>query len=182
MLGISRGLMQQARSTNYAAELKDFTADAGAAIIDEGIDPAGNAVVLLKEDGSTGSHTAYAYPTDHGVNYGGTLRLTYYAKAAGRTWLNLNIGNSAFDVWVDLQNHVVGTVSKVSGDNPVVMVSDVGGGWNKIVITQTNVPFTAWFGMYTRFYLGNADNSKSYAGDNSSGVELYGLVYYADVQ
>lgn len=133
----------------------------------------GTSAYLITEDTSTGSHTGYSYPlgTDDGK---GDRTITFWAKSNGRAWVHAIMGNISF--WVDIVNGTVGTNLHVGGgDVPIITMTNVGGGWWKVVATQKNETLLPYYSQYLRLYLCDADNSISHTGDGTSGVYFYGV-------
>jgi len=102
----------------------------------------------------------------------GTLSLCVFAKAGERNWMAINYANLANGaVWFDLTNGVVGT--KQSAVTSATITS-VGNGWYLCVANYN----TTGTGYNPSFLIANADNTFSYAGDNTKGLYLWGAHLY----
>jgi len=97
--------------------------------------------------------------------------LSVYAKADGYNFLAISPGALAisdYPTWFDLS---AGTVSTNTAGN-TASIQNVGNGWYRCSVTRTtNVGQTT---MSARYYVCNNANVSSFAGDNTSGVLLWG--------
>ena len=94
---------------------------------------------------------------------------TIYAKAAGRTWFQLQEGQGVTSAaYFDLSAGVVGTVS--GNGSPSASIKDAGNGWYRCQLTFTPISTIARM----RCYLASADATSTYSGDTSSGVYFWG--------
>jgi hypothetical protein len=99
---------------------------------------------------------------------GTTYALSFYAKAAERQWIAVGFNNDGFRVaWFNLATGVVGTV-----ETSVISASmqPVGNGWYRCVIISA----TTAGSPYPSLMVANANGVKSYTGDGTSGVFIWG--------
>jgi len=92
---------------------------------------------------------------------------SFFAKAAERNWIYLEHEASAL-VWFNLSDGTIGTESTIH--NSSASIEDYGNGWYRCIVSYDA------FDTTSRAYIGvtNADNIKTYLGDGSSGVYIYG--------
>jgi len=90
-----------------------------------------------------------------------------FAKAAGRSWINLRLYSGAgLNAFFDLTLGVTGTVSV----GVTASIEDAGDGWYKCIATRTSAAAT----FFHIVQLAESDNDAEYNGDGSSGVYLWG--------
>lgn len=88
-----------------------------------------------------------------------------FAKAAERSWLQLNNTTVAGSAFFDIANGVVGTTSSATAT-----ITPAGNGWYKCTITVTaTAAANAW-----RIYLASSNGTTSYTGDGTSGIYIWG--------
>ena len=127
--------------------------------------PAGNLTAYkLIEDTANSFHATDISITFAAVDY----TVSVYAKAAERNWIFIqeNTSGSARRTFFNVTAGTVGTRNA----SHTASISSVGNGWYRCSITFA----TAAVSSFVRIGLANADNSAVYAGDGTSGLDLYG--------
>jgi hypothetical protein len=130
-----------------------------------------NTAAKLVEDNSTNTHklesTAFTSGLTSGINYAYSV----FLKASERTWAVLEVTGllGAGYAWFNLANGTVGTtINLVSAS-----VQALGNGWYRCTIvdlsTGTGDPATI-----CNIFPATADNVVNYAGDNTSGIFIWG--------
>jgi hypothetical protein len=89
-----------------------------------------------------------------------------FAKASGYNFIALENGGEL--AYFNISTGVVGSVS--GGD---ASIQDYGDGWYRCILTATAANTKSYV------YIANADNSASFAGDNTSGAFIYGAQFEA---
>jgi len=121
-----------------------------------------NTADKLVEDTTTGVHLAQQAITTIASVY----TISVYAKAAERGWLNLAERAGSVQVYFDLVNGVVGTITGSATAN----IEPINSSWYRCSITFTSVGGSYGVAVVTA----TADNTRSYAGDGTSGIYLWG--------
>jgi hypothetical protein len=117
---------------------------------------------FLKESSSTSSHSV----SETSTVTAGAYTYSVYAKAATRSSIQLGAWDGA--VGTDsVFNLTTGTVTS-QGAGTTATITSVGGGWFRCAVTRTVVAGSSTF--YTYLYNG----SYTYAGDNTSGLYIWG--------
>lgn len=114
--------------------------------------------------------------TTHGAQLtytgSGTLALSVYAKAGGYNFLRLNVGASGnlFRAYFDLSTgEITLREGGMSGNILAASMEDAGGGWWRCAIVGNGVT-----NPQVSFYPAEVSGSVNFAGDESSGVYLWG--------
>ena len=120
---------------------------------------------LVEDNTASNNHfvqsAAFTYVT------GGTYTYSCYLKAKERTWAQLEIyRDTAYNAYFNLSSGTVGTAA-----NATAQIVSVGDGWYRCSIRFTVTTGGAG-GNYV--FLATADNTRSYTGDNVSGIYLWG--------
>lgn len=105
---------------------------------------------------------------------GETYELCVFAKPAGYNFIKLFGANSGTsEAWFDISNGTKGT----TGGTGFVSssITDVGNGWYRCALKFINPDATA---RNTGYYVINADNVNSFAGDGTSGIHFWGAHLY----
>jgi hypothetical protein len=121
----------------------------------------------LVEDTSTNSHIFYRL-----VNVGVTTPVSFsvFAKASERSWIQLECGDNftaGSTAYFNLSNGTIGTV----GAGATASIQSMGNGWYRCVVVATPAAITN-SGFYVN--IATANGTRSYAGDGTSGVFLWG--------
>lgn len=127
----------------------------------------------LVED-TTASNTHLAFSSSITASAGTIYTYTIYAKAAGRNWLNIQIGTGteAYGSLVpfcffNVTDGSIGTFANCTG-----IATLVGGGWYRCVLTAIATTVASTTNM--RLKLAESSTSDSYTGDGVSGLYLWG--------
>jgi hypothetical protein len=103
------------------------------------------------------------------VTAGSRYTTTIYARAAERSWIQLQEGQGVTaGAYFDLANGTVGTVSGTG--SPTAAITSAGSGWYRCQISWTSVGNAARI----RVFLATGDGAAVYSGDGTSGVYLTG--------
>ena len=113
----------------------------------------------LMEDTSTGIHIVQQ---SAGI-VGNPQALSFYVKAAGRSWIRVQMGSIA-SAYFNVSTGVTGTIS-----NCTASITDVGSGWYRCTVLATRTA-----NGNNIVYLASANGTDSYTGDGNSGVYIYG--------
>jgi hypothetical protein len=121
----------------------------------------------LVEDTSSNTHIVYRL-----VNVGVTTPVSFsvFAKASERSWIQLECGDNftaGSTAYFNLSNGTIGTV----GANATASIQSMGNGWYRCVVVATPTAI-ANSGFYVN--IATANGTRSYAGDGTSGVFLWG--------
>jgi hypothetical protein len=117
---------------------------------------------LITEDTATSAHAVSQGSVTSGVTY----TISVYAKAAGRTRLQITgLGAEGQGFFTDYNLSSV----TVSNAPPGSSIADVGNGWCRCVM-----PITASSTAGPIFRLRDASGSSNYTGDGTSGIYLWG--------
>jgi hypothetical protein len=124
-----------------------------------------NAQKLMEDTAVTAAH---GFSSANVTTVVGTpMTASFYAKAAGRSWIVANAFNSVNRrCWFDLANGTAGTTAA----GCTTSITSVGGGWYRCAIIQTAAATTMSLGLFAS----TADGVLSYTGDGNSGVFVYG--------
>lgn len=156
----SRNLLTQTQQFDNAAWAKArATVTANAAVAPDGTTTADK---LVEDTTASNSHFAYQAITVSATAYA----VSFYAKAAERSWCYVCADNTTVLAYFDLANGVVGSTSGVTSAN----ISSVGDGWYRCTIIRT---FAAGE-RYPGIGVANADNGISYTGNGTSGLFIWG--------
>ena len=120
----------------------------------------------LVEDTSTGSH--YIATPTVSVSSGSSVTNSIFAKKGERDWIRLWSFDLTTD-WSTYFNLDTGTIGTVQSGTTASM-EHIGNGWYKCSITYVNNHTGALFYPY----IAQADNVKTYTGDGTSGVYIFG--------
>ncbi len=133
-----------------------ITAPDGTTTADKIVEAATTATHNMAQNATIVTATVYTY--------------SVHAKAAERSWVCLEGGGGAggFSVWFNLSTGAVGTISGTTAGN--VSIVALPNGWYRCIVTDTS---TSTSGAY-RYFICDADNNQSYAGDGTSGLYLWG--------
>ena len=162
-------LIEEAR-TNLALRSEDFsyadwtlnraTVTTNAAVAPDGATTAD----FLKEDNTTGDH----YALQNIAYTSAVYTFSVFAKPNGRDWILFAENSSGTRrTWFNITTGAVGTTNGAH----TATITSVGNGWYRCSITFTAVSATT-----TLSYVApaNANGTNSYAGDNASGVYVWG--------
>jgi hypothetical protein len=121
----------------------------------------------LVEDTSSNTHLVYRL-----VNVGVTTPISFsvFAKASERSWIQLECGDNftaGSTAYFNLSNGTIGTV----GAGATASIQSMGNGWYRCVVVATPTATTS-NGFYVN--IATANGTRSYAGDGTSGVFLWG--------
>lgn len=175
----SDGLLIESSNTNYCLHSEDFGTSPWATFR-----ILSNSAVVSPTNGTTARRiipsTAsgfHAYTQAIAQNSTGTWCITVYAKPAGYNWLNITSGNttntSAVGSWFDLSTGSLGTTVAVNGTLVSREITDAPNGYKKIKVCYTHsVGHT--IGNAIQLYIGPTNNTGSFAGDGTSGIDFYG--------
>jgi hypothetical protein len=173
----ARGILIESQATNlvtYSSDITQsfFTGFRSTRESNVGIAPDGTLTAdLLREDSTSGdSHGVYFQYASGGTT---AQTISVYAKAAGRNHLLFRFdptnGVFASDfVSFNLSTGAVGTTDS----DITASIESCGNGWYRCIATRTAL---ASANGRIVLYLGDADNSALYNGDNYSGVLLWGI-------
>ena len=174
-----KGLLIEEARTNYVA-LSDgsglgvvrASTSAGTSVWIDGV----STMVKIVENTDTNTHAGYVNPT--GTFTDDTVyTFSVYLKADERSWAKLAIkkkNSSIVGAWFDLSNGVLGTIE--AGTDSATL-EDCGNG-----IYRCSVSVDIGTGANAQqvfVYTSTADNTLSYTGDGSSGLECYGFQFEA---
>jgi len=150
---------------NLQLQSQSFSASTGSTVTNNNaVAPNGaSTAATFIEDGSTGVHAAQSDSITYAA---ATYTFSFFAKPNGRSWIALRQGGTT-RAWFDVTNGVVGTTS--AGVTASIVAS--AGSYYRCIAT-----FTASAGAANIFFrLGDADNSDSYAGNGTSGIDIWGI-------
>jgi hypothetical protein len=169
-----RGLLIEEGRTNFLLRSEEFDnaywtpLRASVPTPNTAISPSGslNADKLV-EDTSSNTHMVYRL-----VNVGVTTPVSFsvFAKASERSWIQLECGDNftaGSTAYFNLSNGTIGTV----GANATASIQSMGNGWYRCVVVATPTAI-ANSGFYVN--IATANGTRSYAGDGTSGVFLWG--------
>lgn len=131
------------------------TVIADAAIAPDGLQTADKIV----EDSSTNTH----YIAENFSSISTPYTISVYAKAAERNWLCIETAVSG-GTYYNIATGALGTIAS----NVTATITSVGSDWYRLTYTYTGSLATVYISLAT------ADNTKSYTGDSSSGLYLWG--------
>jgi hypothetical protein len=130
--------------------------------------PDGGFAQKLVEDNSAGlSH--YLGTASLGMSLNTTYTISWFAKAAERSFIAMNIysGTTSYWTWFDLSSGTIGAAT----NSPPTFIQDYGNGWYRCGITVT----TAASGIpNTATYISSGNGVLNYDGDGTSGIYIYG--------
>lgn len=124
----------------------------------------GNTADFLQEDSATSAHQVTQQPTIGS----GTYTYSVFAKEAGRSWIVVEPGGTAF-AYFDIHNGATGTVTSATAT-----ISSIGSGWYLCSVTASITAGATTF--YVQTATGN--NGHIYAGDNTSGIYVWGAALH----
>ena len=119
----------------------------------------------LTENATNAEHKIYSYIIT--AVAGDRYTESFFAKSAERNWVYLE--HEAVPLaWFDLSNGTIGTIS--GAYNSSASIKEYGNGWYKCIVSYDANDTTS------RAYIGvtNADAVKTYLGDGSSGIYVWG--------
>jgi hypothetical protein len=177
--GESLGLLVEEQRTNLLQQSETFdnaywtkaraSVSANTVVSPDGMQDADS----LIED-ATASNTHLAFSSSVAVSTATIYTYTIYAKEAGRTWLNMQIGTGteAYGAAVpfcyfNLSNGTLGTSGSCTPS-----ITSVGNGWYRCVLVA--VATTAATTTNMRIKLADLDSSDSYTGNGTSGIYIWG--------
>tara|TARA_R110000823_G_scaffold310001_1_gene434641 strand:- start:377 stop:1612 length:1236 start_codon:yes stop_codon:yes gene_type:complete len=177
----ARGLLIEGAATNNAQRSEEIdnaywtktraTVTANGAVAPDGTTTMDQVV----EDTSTNSHFVSITPA---FNSGTAYAISFYAKAAGRNFVLLQLPSSGFvttrDNYFNLGTGALGT----AGAGCTNFIQNVGGGIYRCTVIATATATTA--AGLTVFAAATADGTASYTGDGASGFYLWGVTVVAD--
>jgi hypothetical protein len=111
----------------------------------------------LIEDNTNNGHVVFRDPS------GSNKTLSFYAKAAERTWVSV-LSNNGNNTFFNLGNGTLGTVAATSS----ATITAVGDGWYRCTVYNTHP--TYGFSIY----LATGNNVVEYTGNGTSGVYIWG--------
>lgn len=124
-----------------------------------------NTAKKLQENTANTYFRAYQSVTlTNGVVYTGSV----FAKPSGRDWLYLYFNGGVSTAYVNVATKTVGTTT----GSPTITFSDYANGFTRVNMTFTN---TTVGGQNVQAWLAQADNVRTYQGDGSSGMYLWGF-------
>ncbi len=134
------------------------------------VPPSGISTLVKITEDSTASNThLFLSAADTVVTAGSRYTTTIYARAAERSWIQLQEGQGVTaGAYFDLANGTVGTVSGTG--SPTAAITSAGSGWYRCQISWTSVGNAARI----RVFLATGDGAAVYSGDGTSGVYLTG--------
>jgi hypothetical protein len=155
-------------SWNLITYSEDFSnaywTKSGSSVVSGQTDPNGNSGAFkLVEDTSTGNHRVFS--STQTVSSDAVVTSSIYVKSAERSWCLLQESQSGSGYY--FRNGIVGSSTGSPLSYNIEALSD---GWFKYSITTTAVS-TATRLM---FFIAESDGVKSYAGDGTSGVYIFG--------
>ncbi|CAB5220435.1 Tip attachment protein J [uncultured Caudovirales phage] len=155
-LDIGRNVLIYSEQFNNAAWTKGLaTVSANTAVAPDGTTTADT----LTEDSTNNYHTINQFAG----TIGAVETFSFYAKAAGRSWVGVQVGNT-FNAYFDLANGVLGTVNSGTAS-----ISAVGNGWYRCAVTTTRAG-----NQNNIIFLCPANGTVSYLSNGTSGVYLWG--------
>jgi hypothetical protein len=171
--GVCRGLLIEESRTNSFQRSDDFgnaywTKLRSTITSDTTTSPSGATDAdKLVEDTSSNTHIVFRL-----VGLGVTTPVSFsvFAKASERSWIQLECGDTfpaGSTAYFNLSNGTIGTV----GANATASIQSMGNGWYRCVVVATP---TATTGNGFYIYTATANGTRSYAGDGTSGVFLWG--------
>jgi len=111
----------------------------------------------LIEDNTNNGHVIFRTPS------GNSKTLSFYAKAAERTWISV-LSNNGNNTFFNLGDGTLGTVAATSS----ATITAVGNGWYRCTVYNTHP--TYGFSIY----LATGNNVVEYTGNGTSGVYIWG--------
>ena len=175
---VNKGLLHESEArTNFIDESEASglgvvraTTTAGSSVWIDG----SSTMVKVVENTDTNSHAAYENPV--GTFADNTVyTFSTYLKAGERSWAKLGIKKKTSAIagaWFDLSGGVVGTIEAGASS---ATIEDCGNGIYRCSVSVDLE--TGANAQQTFIYTAIADNSLSYTGDGSSGLECYGLQF-----
>ena len=100
---------------------------------------------------------------------GVTYTASFYVKKGEYNWCAIELGGASLicSAYFDLENGVPG----VTVNSPTPSITPLGNGWFKCSITKTSSGTSP---SYSAIYACTANNTASFAGDNTSGIYIWG--------
>jgi hypothetical protein len=174
-----KGLLIEEQRTNLVLQSEAFdnaywTKARASVTANATISPDGTLDADTLVEDTTASNTHIAFSSSVTVSTATVYTYTVYAKAAGRSFFNMQIGTGteAYGAVVpfcyfNVSNGTVGTSANATGS-----IVFVGNGWYRCVLVA--VATTAATTTNMRIKLADADSSDSYTGDGTSGIYVWG--------
>jgi hypothetical protein len=171
--GVCRGLLIEESRTNSFQRSDDFgnaywTKLRSTITSDTTTSPSGATDAdKLVEDTSANTHTVFRLV---GVGVTTPISFSVFAKASERSWIQLECGDNfpaGATAYFNLSNGTIGTV----GANATASIQSMGNGWYRCIVVATPTATTG-NGLY--IYTATANGTRSYTGDGTSGVYLWG--------
>jgi hypothetical protein len=171
--GVCRGLLIEESRTNSFQRSDDFgnaywTKLRSTITSDTTTSPSGATDAdKLVEDTSSNTHIVFRL-----VGLGVTTPVSFsvFAKASERSWIQLECGDNfpaGATAYFNLSNGTIGTV----GAGATASIQSMGNGWYRCVVVATP---TATTGNGFYIYTATANGTRSYTGNGTSGVFLWG--------
>jgi hypothetical protein len=116
----------------------------------------------LIENTSNGLHIVY-----QAVGIAGTYTLSFYVKANTRNWVYITMYDGIADrgAYFNVSTGVVGNIDS----GVTASIQSVGNGWYRCIVTATNLAVFS-----SSCQLATADGTRSYTGDGTSGLFIWG--------
>jgi len=131
------------------------------------IAPNGSLSADLITENTTASDSHTLYQGTSSLPSGGKFVYSFYAKPNGRNWVQaVNYIDRDYSCFFDIQNGTVGSAVNATGS-----ITSVGDGWYRCSIAFT-VAVAGASECYV--FLATANNTRSYTGDGTSGIYLWG--------
>ena len=116
----------------------------------------------LVENTANAQHRIYRSFTGTGATF------SFFAKAAGRSWVCVLSNNGSFSFF-NIANGTLGTIQAES----TATITDYGNGWYRCTLYNSHISFGALIQLTT------ANNVTSYLGDGTSGAFIWGCQFEA---
>jgi hypothetical protein len=171
--GVCRGLLIEESRTNLFQRSDDFgnaywTKLRSTITSDTTTSPSGATDAdKLIEDTSSNTHIVFRLV---GVGVTTPVSFSVFAKASERSWIQLECGDNfpaGATAYFNLSNGTIGTV----GAGATASIQSMGNGWYRCVVVATP---TATTGNGFYIYAATANGTRSYTGDGTSGLFLWG--------
>lgn len=172
----AKGLLIEEQRTNLMTYSEDLS---NAAWLKSNVTVTANAVVA--PDGTTtadklvdsATNSVHSITQAISVTSGTAYTVTFYAKAAERSFLIIQLFGGSTFAYFNLSTGVVGTTS---GSPTATSVTPAGNGWYRCSITATAGTTGS---VNCIVYVAATDGNATYAGDGTSGIYLWGGQYEA---
>lgn len=137
--------------------------------------PTGTSVADKIVEDTTASNTHLTFSANVSVSTATVYTYSVYAKAAGRTWFNMQIGTGvgAYGANVPFCYFNLSGAGAVGASGfGTGSITDVGNGWYRCVVVATATTSASTTNM--RIKLASANSTDSYTGDGTSGIFVWG--------